>query len=135
MKIIIVDDNAIYREGVKFLLENFYGFEVIGEASNGAEYLKLSNKYYADITLMDIEMPEMNGIEAAKRVLNIHNELKIIAITDYHNNVYQYHLICAGFKACIFKDNFYDEFESTVNKVLDGKMNFPKNILLDEDEK
>ena len=88
MKVIIVDDSRIFREGLKFFIQENSNWQVISEASNGQEFLELNNLHLADIVLIDIEMPVMDGIEATKKVLWQHPNLKIIAITMYMDKVY-----------------------------------------------
>ena len=132
MKLILVDDNKAFREGIKFYLECILHHEVIGMASNGKEFLDLNNKLEADAILMDIEMPLMNGIEATKLALWEWEGLKVIAITNYRHMAYLKDLILAGFRACIFKDKFYDEFDNTIFRVLEGDLVFPKNIKTEE---
>lgn len=128
MKLIVVDDNKTFREGFKYYVENLLNHEVIGEASNGFELLKLNNKQLADVIIMDIEMPDMNGIEAAKEVLSEMNTLKLIAITSYTDKVYLRELLNAGFRACIFKDNIYNEFEDALDRVMNNRLKFPIKI-------
>ena len=131
MKLIVVDDNNTFREGIKYYLENILNHEVIGLANNGAEFLSLRNKHQADIILMDIEMPVMNGNHAAREALWENRSLRFIAITSFKDKAYLKDLIYAGFKACIFKDRIYDDFETTLNDVMNDKMSFPNKINLE----
>lgn len=71
MKIIVVDDNKTFRDGITYYLENVLKHEVISTAENGTDFLHLNNAHEADIILMDVEMPGVNGIEAAKRLCGI----------------------------------------------------------------
>lgn len=132
MKFIVVDDNKTFREGIKYYLENILYHEVIGMAEDGEQFLQIENKPEADIILMDIEMPIINGVEAAKRGLWENNTYKFIAVTSYKDKAYLTDLIFAGFKACIFKDYFYDEFEETVSKVFNDNIHFPQEIILEQ---
>lgn len=128
MKFIVVDDCKTFREGIKFFLENILNHEVVGMAKNGEEFLQMENKLKADIILMDIEMPKINGVEAAKKALWENKSLKFIAVTSYKDKAYLKDLIYAGFKACIFKDYFYDEFEETISTVINDHVRFPNEI-------
>ena len=130
VKVIIVDDNEIFRKGLKFYLENIKNFQVLNENSDGDEFLESDNMYIADIVLMDIEMPKMNGLEAAKNALWRYSELKIIAITNYKDKAYLSELIGVGFKGCVFKDEIYNELETAINTVLSGDIYYPEDINL-----
>ena len=128
MKIIIVDDNETFRENLKYYIEEFLFFEVIGEAANGESVLALNNIHLADIILMDIEMPILNGIKATKQILFRNKYAKIIAITNYEEKAYLIELISAGFKACVFKNNLNNEIAIAIEKVMNGELHFPKDI-------
>jgi two-component system, NarL family, response regulator LiaR len=127
MKIIIVDDNDLFRMNIKFYLEKKLKHQVIAEARSGNEFLQMHNKHVADIILMDIEMNDTNGIAATKKVLQNMN-LKIIALTMHVEKVFLVELIGAGFKGCVFKTNVYSELENALNDVYAGKFFFPENI-------
>ncbi len=126
--IIIVDDHKLFREGLKFFLENSLGYEIIAVASNGKEFLSLPNLREANIVLLDIRMPEMGGVEAAEKVLLDYNYLKIIAITMYKDDAYLKQLLEVGFKGCVFKGDIYAEIGEAMETVLQFKYFFPKNI-------
>lgn len=128
LKTIIVDDVQTMHQALREFVEIELDCEVIGEAYNGKELLNLENIYLADIILLDIEMPEMDGIEAAKLVLWKYPFLKIIAITMYQDRVYLQNLISAGFKGCVFKQNIFGELDRAIDVVTKGKMFYPKNI-------
>lgn len=128
MEFIIVDDNAAFKESVSFFLERIHKHNVIGMVEDGESFLKLSNINQADIILMDIEMPKLNGIETVKRASTKNPALKFIAITAYNDKAYLYDLIAAGFKGYILKDNFYDEFEEAITRVSQNKLHFPGDI-------
>lgn len=83
IRIIITDDHQLFRNGLKILLNGFQEFEVTGEASNGEEFLRLIKNTPADVVLMDINMPELDGIEATRRGLKICPGLSIIALSMY----------------------------------------------------
>jgi DNA-binding NarL/FixJ family response regulator len=132
MNIIVVDDNEIFREGLKYYLHNVLNHKVIAMAENGVEFMKLDASK-ADIILMDIEMPKLNGVETVKKALWQNYLLKFIAITNYTNKAYLRQLIGAGFKACVFKINIFEEIAPAISSVMDNHLHFPKDILLDKD--
>ena len=133
MKIIVVDDNATFREGIKFFLEEILHYRVIAEFINGLEFVDSNIINLADIVLMDIEMPKMNGIIATHKTLFHHPRLKVIAVTNYRNKAYLTELIMAGFKGCVLKDNIYNELGQALDVVFGGKLYFADDIKLTPD--
>lgn len=131
VKIIVVDDSATFREGLRFFIENMLFCTVIAEASNGHEFLQLKNKHLADIILMDIQMPTLNGIEA---VLNDDNNYlrKFIAISSFEDKVYLTQLLETGFKGYISKNNIYKELKKAIELVAAGCLYFPDNIKVEK---
>lgn len=128
MKIIIVDDSKAFREGLKYFLQKDQQYEVTWEANNGIEFLKLKNMHQADIILMDIQMPELNGIKATKKALWDTNYLKIIAITMFEDKAYLSELIGAGFKGCVIKSRIFEDLHAALDTVSQGKLFFPVNL-------
>lgn len=118
MKLIIVDDNIKFREGLKFFLETEFNFDIIGEASNGIEFLNLSNIADADVVLMDLNMPEKDGYEAAFEASEKFKNIKIVAITNQLEKVYFNHIMQSGFKACLSKEDIFHEIIPAIQKVI-----------------
>jgi DNA-binding NarL/FixJ family response regulator len=134
MKSIIVDDNKTFSEGIKYYLENILFHEVIGVADDGLEFLQLKNIHEADIILMDIEMPNMNGIEAVKKALWENGNYKFIAVTGYTDKAYLLELIEAGFKSCVFKSKIYEELKEAITSVIKNELFFPGDMNFKKDE-
>lgn len=130
LKIALVDDNEPFRKALKNLLVKEFNADIIGEASSAEEFEKLAGFRNADIILMDVMMPEVDGITLAKKVLWKYPYLKIIAITMHTDKVYLTSLIEAGFKGCIFKTSIFDDLGHAIETVLHGQLYFPKNITL-----
>ena len=130
LKVIIVDDNKTFRESFKFYLEEILHHRVTGMAGNGEEFMKLNNSVYADVILMDIEMPEMNGIEAILKSLWKNPHTNFIAITSYKDKAYLTELIEAGFKGCIFKEDIHENIQEALSTVREGKLFYPDDIKL-----
>ncbi|MCQ2973602.1 MAG: response regulator [Bacteroidales bacterium] len=103
IKIILVDDKVVYRNAIKTLLQKLGDVDIIAEASNGAEFLKLLGYNNPDLVFIDIEMPEMNGIEATKAALKINPSLVIIGLSMYDNKKYVNDLIEAGARGYLLK--------------------------------
>ena len=128
LKIIIVDDNDMFRNAVKLYLQNEMKFDIIGEASNGLQFLKLKNIFTADIVLMDIQMPVKDGISAVKEWCLINPKTKVIAVTMFSDKAYLLPLIEAGFKGCIFKTNFFSKIREAIENVMNGNLFFEQDL-------
>jgi len=129
IKIIIVDDHAIFRDGLRFLLSQIYGFKVISEAENGIDLLKQLNTQNPDLILMDISMPKMDGIEATEKALQKNPNIKVIALSSYSDHVYYYKMIKAGVQGFVLKKTGKDELEKAINIVYKGGNYFPQDVL------
>ncbi|HZK69808.1 MAG TPA: response regulator transcription factor, partial [Paludibacter sp.] len=109
MKILLVDDHTLFRNGLKMLIDTIPGYQVAGEASNGKEFLEKILKEKYDIILLDIEMPELNGIEAAKIAIQMDKNLKIISLTMYGDEEYFDQMVKAGVKGFLLKNSDLQE--------------------------
>ena len=127
--IIIADDHQLFRNGLKMLLESIPDFEIAGEASNGEEFLQLLKNYPADIALMDINMPEMDGIEATRRGLKICPTISVIALSMYGEEEYYYKMVDAGAKGFILKDSDISEVKEAIITVRKGGSYFSQELL------
>jgi len=122
--IILVDDNFTFRQGIKSII-NFENFgTVIGEASNGNEFLELLPITMLDMVLMDIDMPGMNGIEATRNALKINPKMKIIAFSVFANDEYCAKMIELGAMGFILKTTGINELETAIQKVMKGEQYF-----------
>ena len=129
IRIIIADDHQLFRNGLKILLNAFPEFEVTGEASNVIEFLKILNNTTADIALMDINMPEMDGIDATKEGLKINPEIKIIALSMYGEEEYYYKMVDAGAKGFLLKDSDISEVKEAILTIFKGGSYFSQELL------
>ena len=127
--LIIVDDHLIFRQGLKSLINLENIATVIGEASNGIEFLELLSKRKPDLVLMDIDMPHMNGMEATKKALEMIPELKIIAFTMCGDEEYYYKMIDLGVKGFILKSSGINELEKAIEDVMNGESYFSNELL------
>jgi DNA-binding NarL/FixJ family response regulator len=118
LKVIIADDNETFRKGLVFYIEQILGHTVIGEAGNGKKLLELDNIQLADIMLIDIEMPELNGIEATQKLSWMFREVKVIAISAYSDKAYLQQLIGAGFKGYVVKKNIFNDLPDALDCVM-----------------
>lgn len=129
INIYLVDDHSLFREGLKLLLSKLDFVENIFEASNGKEFLENFERNKSELVLLDIEMPEINGLEAAKRILNIYSDLKIIALSMYSDEQYYVPMIEAGVKGFLIKNSDFNEVKTAINEVLNDNNYFSAEIL------
>lgn len=129
LKILLVDDHDMFRDGVKLLLSSGNTAEVIAEARNGKEFLEIAPKCHPDVVLMDIAMPEMDGIEATKIAYEQFPGMKILALTMFGDEKYYYKLIQSGIKGFVLKSSGISELIKAIDEVAEGR-NFFSNELL-----
>ncbi|HNW56491.1 MAG TPA: response regulator transcription factor [Bacteroidales bacterium] len=129
IRIVIVDDHQLFRNGLKILLNAFPEFEVVGEASNGEEFLKIVKTIQTDIALMDINMPEMDGIDATKKGLKICPDINIIALSMYGEEEYYYKMVDAGAKGFLLKDSDISEVREAILTIKKGGSFFSQELL------
>lgn len=131
IKLAIVDDHTLFRNGLKLLLSKSAG-NLIGdifEATNGVEFLNLIENQNIDIVLMDISMPEMDGIEATEKALEKNPNLRIIALTMFNDDDYYLKMIQAGVKGFLLKESDIQEVVYVIKTVHQGNSFFPVDIL------
>lgn len=128
LKIYLVDDHKLFREGLKLLLSTQDFVHHIYEASNGREFIESLSLVDCDVVLMDIEMPEMNGIEATREALRLHPDLKIIVLSMYGDEYY-YKMIDAGAKGFMLKNTGIENVITAIKKVAAGENFFSEELL------
>jgi DNA-binding NarL/FixJ family response regulator len=127
--IIIVDDHLIFRQGLKSILTAEGIANVIGEASNGVELIKLLSHLKPDLILMDIDMPQMNGLEATEKAIEMQPDIKIIAFSMFSDEEYYYKMIDRGVKGFILKTSGINELEIAIQNVMLGESYFSNELL------
>ena len=127
--IIIVDDHLIFRQGLKSLVTFENIATVIGEASNGIEFIELLSHLKPDLVLMDIDMPHMNGMEATQKALKLMPDLKIVAFSMFSDEEYYYKMIDIGVKGFILKTSGISELEKAIQEVMMGESYFSNELL------
>lgn len=129
LQILIVDDHPLFRQGLKNTLSEYIFIREIHEASSGKEALALFEKLNVDIVFLDIHMPEMNGIECAKKLLSKNKEVKIIAITSFEDKWHIEQMLDIGAKAYLLKSVTKPEIELSIQAVVSGKMFFSPELV------
>lgn len=120
ISVIIADDHAIVRDGLKLLLESQPDIVVTGEAMNGRDAVKQAKKLHPDIVIMDIAMPELNGIEAADRILQECRSTRIIILSMYSTTEHIYRSLKVGARGYLLKESAGTEVVAAVKAVHSG---------------
>ena len=130
LKLYIVDDHKLFREGLKLLLSTQDFVQHIYEASNGKEFVENLSFVDCDVVLMDIEMPEMNGVEATELALRMKTDLKIIVLSMYGDEQYYYKMVDAGVKGFVLKNSGIEKVITAIHKVAAGENYFSEELLI-----
>ena len=120
-KVMIADDHSLIREGIKQLLEFDGSIEVIGEASNGVECLEKLEILSPDVLLLDINMPEMNGIDVLKQLKEIKSDVKVLILTVHNELEYLLKAIDIGVDGYILKDSESSELKKAIDIICKGE--------------
>jgi DNA-binding NarL/FixJ family response regulator len=121
IKIILVDDHKIVRQGMRSLLESQPGFEVTGEASDGEEALKLMESLSPDIAFLDVMMPNLNGIEVAKIARQRGLKTRLIFLSMHASSTYAVRALQSGALAYVLKDSDFTEILQAIQNVMEGR--------------
>lgn len=121
IKILIVDDHPVVREGISSMLTRQPDFKIIGEASNGQEAVEKAGELLPDVVLMDLRMPEMDGVEAITRIKQEQPEIKFIILTTFSDDEYIFKGIAAGARAYLLKDAPREELFKAIRAVYRGE--------------
>lgn len=119
--ILLADDHAVVRNGFRHILEAEWDFNVVGEASNGREALDLAESLRPDVVVMDVTMPELNGIEATRRITKSCPKTRILALSMHKDSVYVREILRAGARGYLLKDSSQQDFLAAVRAVSVGK--------------
>ena len=118
--ILLVDDHAVVRQGVRAFLEAHPEFDVVGEAVNGTEAVKMVEEYVPDVVLMDLIMPGMDGVEATRLIKNVSPRTQIVVLTSYHEDEHIFPALKAGAISYLLKDVKMDELVEAIKKAALG---------------
>jgi len=121
-RVVLADDHILVRQGLKRILEEMADLEVIGEAGNGLELLKLLERITPQMILLDISMPNLRGIEAIREIKALHPEAKILIITMHKDKEYLYQAISAGANGYFLKEDADTELSTAIETIRRGKV-------------
>ena len=120
IRVILVDDQSLVRSGFRMLIESEDDMEVVSEASNGLEALDVLRRMPVDVALMDIRMPQMDGVEATRRITASPLDTKVLILTTFDLDEYVYAALKAGASGFLLKDARPTELLSAIRNVADG---------------
>ena len=130
IKIAIADDHQLVLDGLKSMLHDVNGFEVVGEANNGKDLVRIVETISVDVALTDIDMPVMNGIEAIKEIRKVNSDIKLVALTMHNEKALVQKVIEAGANGYLLKNADRDEFIEAIGKVLEGHQYFSSEVTM-----
>ncbi len=119
--ILLADDHAVVRNGFRHILAAEWDFNVVGEASNGREAVDMAEQLKPDVIVMDVTMPELNGIEATRRIVKASPKTRVLALSMHKDSVYVREILRAGARGYLLKDSSQQDFLSAVRAVAQGK--------------
>ena len=121
IRIVIADDHQIMREGLRALIEKEPGFEVVGESDNGKDTVVLCKKTGANVVIMDIAMPDLNGIEATRKIVRDNPKARVVALSGHPERHFVSEMLRAGASAYILKQSACEELVRAITEVVNGK--------------
>lgn len=121
IRILLVDDHKILRDGICSLVKEYSDMEVVGEAADGRMALRLVQELSPDVVIMDISMPDLNGIDATRRISADYPNVKVIALSMHYDKQFVAEIFKAGASGYLIKDSAFDELEHAIRVVMDDK--------------
>jgi DNA-binding NarL/FixJ family response regulator len=121
IRILLADDHAMVRQGFRMILSAQSDMEIVGEAGNGREAVELADKLKPDVVVMDVAMPELNGIEATRRINSSLPHTRVLALSMYKDSVYVREILRAGARGFLLKDAIDRDLLAAVRAVASGE--------------
>ena len=120
IRVLLADDHTIVRQGLRALLDSQEDIEVVGEAENGRQAFEKTKQIVPDIVVLDITMPNLNGIEATRQIKKLNPEIKVIVLTVHDNEEYVHQVLQAGASGYLLKESAVSDLVSAINAVKKG---------------
>jgi two-component system response regulator NreC len=120
IRVLLADDHAMVRKGFRLILEAQTDMEIAGEAGNGREAVELAEKLHPDVVVMDVAMPELNGIEATRRLAVSSPHTRVLALSMHKDSVYVREILRAGARGYLLKDSIDTDLINAVRAVAKG---------------
>jgi two-component system, NarL family, response regulator NreC len=128
LRILLADDHKIVRDGLRLLIDSQPDMRVVGEAANGKEVLLKANELKPDVVVMDLSMPELNGLQATQRLKIDQPRLKVVALTAHEDEVYLSQMVKAGAVGYVLKRSAGDELVRALATVAKGGFHFDARL-------
>ena len=128
MRILIADDHRIVREGLRSLLDEQPDMQVIAEADNGRDAVERVDELAPDVVVMDVAMPQLNGIEATRRIVRGRPGTKVIALSMHADRRFTAEMLRAGAAGYLVKDSAFEELVTAIRAVVEGKVYLSPHI-------
>ena len=128
IRVLIADDHGIVRKGLRLQLEQNQAFEVVGEATEGREAVRLAEELSPDVVIMDIAMPNLNGIQATAQLIKKNPNIGVIMLSMYSDETYLTRTLAVGAKGYLLKENADVDLDNAVRSVAQGKPFFSPAI-------
>ena len=135
IRIVLADDHTIIRSGLRLLLEQQPDFKVVAEAADGRQAVQLVAKHHPDVVILDIGMPQLNGIEATRQIVAQESHPNVVILSMHSDESYVLRALKAGAKGYLLKDSAESDLIKAVHAVADGKSFFSpavSKVLLDD---
>jgi DNA-binding NarL/FixJ family response regulator len=117
IRIVIADDHTLMREGLSSLLNQQPNIQVIGQATNGREAVQLAERENPDVVVMDVSMPDLNGIDATRQIISRSPKTKVIALSMHSDRQFVAEMFRAGARGYLLKDSAFEELASAITRV------------------
>jgi len=121
IKILLADDHKITRQGLRLLLEKESDMEVVAEADQGRAAVQLAGELKPDVVIMDVSMPDLNGMEATRQIVGKIENVKVIALSMHSDNLFVTEMLKSGVSGYLLKDCAFEELASAIRSVVSGK--------------
>ena len=122
LRLLLVDDHKLFRDGLRSMIEPQRGMEIVGEARDGQRAVALAHELKPDVILMDVSMPELNGIEATRKIIADQPAAKIIMLSMHSDRRYVIEALRSGARGYLLKDSAFDEVVAAIRECISGKV-------------